>query len=291
MKFYCFQILTALVLGFCTPSMAQKTFLVCGDHKVLLVDYEQSTEDKPHVVWFWDAHQAKDLPAAYRDKKFNTMDDCKAIDGGKKILISSSSGGVAMLDSETREVLFYASVPNTHSVEMLPGNRLVAAASTHSSGNKIMLFDIQNNEKPLFEDSLYSAHGLVWHKERNSLFALGYDVLREYTMPDPNSLVLQKEWKIPGEGGHDLQLTADGQDFLLTEHTGAWKFDLSSEEFSSLEEIPNAENIKSLGEHDSGQYMLTIPEKSWWTHHVTFYGPNKKMAFPDMKVYKARWFE
>ncbi|MBD8490984.1 hypothetical protein IFO69_19685 [Echinicola sp. CAU 1574] len=291
MKFCCFQILVVLLYVSCSPSTANKSFLVCGDHKVLLVDYEQSTEDKPHVVWSWDAHQAQDLPAEYRDKKFNTMDDCKAIDGGQKILVSSSSGGVAMLDSETSEVLFYASVPNAHSVEILPYNRLVAAASTHSAGNKIMLFDIQNNDKPMFEDSLYSAHGLIWHKERNSLFALGYDVLREYTMPDPNSLVLQKEWKIPGEGGHDLQLTADGQDFLLTEHTGAWKFDLSSEEFSSLEEIPNTENIKSLGEHDSGQYMLTIPEKSWWTHHVTFYGPNKKIAFPDMKVYKARWFE
>ncbi|WP_460538441.1 DUF6528 family protein [Echinicola sediminis] len=291
MKPYIFQLLVIVLFSSCSLTKETKSFLVCGDSKVLLVDYEQSVENEFHTLWAWDARQALDLPEEYRNNKFNTMDDCKPIKGGEQLLVSSSSGGIALLDAKERNVLFYASVPNAHSVEVLPGNRLVAAASTHSSGNKIMLFDIQKNEEVLFEDSLYSAHGLVWLEARNSLFALGYDVLREYDMPAENQLRLKKEWKIPGEGGHDLQLSADGKKLFLTEHTGAWLFELESEEFRKVEKIRDAENIKSLGEHHSGQFILTIPEKSWWTHHVTFYWPDKKIAFPDMKVYKARWFE
>ncbi|WP_186755995.1 DUF6528 family protein [Echinicola salinicaeni] len=275
----------------CTSTKDNASFLVCGDSKVLYVDYEQSTNDHAEIIWTWDAHQAVDLPEVYREKRFNTMDDCKIISEGKQLVVSASSGGVALLDVKERNVLFYATVPNAHSVELLPGDRLVAAASTSKTGNKIMLFDINENEKVIFEDSLYSAHGVVWHPERKTLFALGYDVLREYSMPSPNQLELEREWKIPGEGGHDLQLSEDRKGFYMTEHTGAWFFDLASQEFGKIEGFPEAENIKSLGEHHSGQLIYTVPEKSWWTHHVFFHQPEKKVPFPDMKVYKARWFE
>jgi len=283
----------AIILGLvcCGPKENAMSFLVCGDNKVLLVDYEQSAGGQPSIIWTWDAREATDLPEEYRTKKFNTMDDCKAINDRKQLIVSSSSGGVAILDSKDRKVQFYATVPNAHSVEILPNDRLVAAASTHSEGNKIMLFDIHQPDKVLFEDSLYSAHGVVWHEGTETLFALGYDVLRAYKMPSPDELELQKEWKIPGEGGHDLQLAEDGKHFYLTEHTGAWLFDISGEKFSKIPDFPDAENIKSIGETASGQFIYTVPEESWWTYHVSFHRPEDKLAFPEMKVYKARWYE
>jgi len=187
-------------------------------------------------------------------------------------------------------VKFYASVPNAHSIELLPGNYLAAAASTADKGNRIMIFDLKDGSKPVYTDSLYSAHGVVWDDRRKSLFALGYDVLREYKLLAGGQLQLEQYWKIPGIGGHDLQPTPDGKNLLVTEHEGTWKFDIDTHRFSKIEGFPDSENIKSLGQNKNGQYIFTVPEESWWTFHVEFFNPARRFAFPDMKVYKARWF-
>lgn len=264
--------------------------MVCGDSRVLIVDYTKSHDSIPEIVWIWDAHLAKDLPEDFRTKKFNTMDDCKAISNGKQILVSSSSGAIAILNVADKKVVFYAEVPNAHSIELLPGNLLAAASSTHVKGNKVMLFDIGKPGNVLFTDSLYSAHGLVWNEKRKSLFALGYDVLREYGLISKGSLALKAHWKIPGIGGHELRPAVDDDHLFVTEHEGAWLFDLRAHQFKKIEGFHDAENIKSLGKDRSGQYIFTIPEESWWTFHVRFFQPERSFVFPDLKVYKARWF-
>lgn len=286
-----------LFYGHALPCFSQsrngeKLFLVCGDSKVLIVDYNKSRDSIPAVVWSWNAQQARDLPELYRTRKFNGMDDCKTINGGKQILVSSSSGGaIAILDVETGKVVFYASVPNAHSVTKVPGNRVVAASSTAKDGNKIILFNIRHPEIPLATDSLYSAHGLVWNKRTKSLFALGYDVLREYKLGAFHNLQLVHSWPIPGLGGHDLQLSPNGRVLFLSEHKGIWQFDLKEHKFGKIPGFPDHENIKSIGQNESGQYIMTIPEESWWTFHVRFLNPERKMVFTGMKVYKARWFK
>ncbi|MDV3308128.1 MAG: DUF6528 family protein [Cyclobacteriaceae bacterium] len=282
-----------LLLTSCFHGRAQQirtSFLVCGDHQVLLVDYNQSRDSIPKVVWTWDAHHANDLPEEYRLKKFNTVDDCKPVKNGDDILVSSSSGAVAIVERKNGKVKFYAPVPNAHSIELLPGNFLAAAASTADKGNSIMVFDLAKGREPIFTDSLYSAHGLVWDNRRRSLYALGYDVLREYKLAPEGQLQLKAHWTIPGIGGHDLQPTPDGKSLLVTEHEGAWKFDIDTQRFSKIEGFPDAENIKSLGQNKNGQYIFTVPEERWWTFHVDFFNPARRFAFPEMKVYKARWF-
>ncbi|GJM27839.1 MAG: hypothetical protein DHS20C17_04740 [Cyclobacteriaceae bacterium] len=271
-------------------SQAEKALLVCGDSKVLLVDYEKSVGGNPEIIWTWDSRTAPDIPEQYRTK-FATMDDCKSADKGRKIIVSASSGAVAILNSEDRSVLFYAMVPNAHSVALLPNNRLAAAASTNEAGNRIMLFDTNQPNKLLYQDSLYSAHGVVWDHNRKSLFALGYQELREYKMATSDSLVLVRWWEIPGESGHDLQPALDENNLLITEHTGAWSFNIKREEFQKISGFPDDQNIKSLSQHPSGQYLYTVPEESWWTYHVSFFQPDNKLAFPHLKVYKARWYK
>ena len=280
-----------LVLAGCGNPGAEdeRKVLVCGDNYVYIVDLEESTPDSPIVVWEWNAHEAMDLPETMRMKNFNSIDDCKVYDDGSKMMVSSSSGAVAILDISTGKVLFSAEVPNAHSIEILPGDRLAAAASTHDRGNKLMIFDIQTKDL-LFEDSLYSGHGVVWDHNRDGLYALGYDVLRFYTDGDDGRMNMEKEWTIPGESGHDLTMTPDGNHLLMTEHTGAWIFDIEVESFAKIDDFPDAENIKSLVLHPDGQYVYTVPEESWWTYHVSFHNPDMKLAFPGMRVYKARWF-
>ena len=68
---------------------------------------------------------------------------------------------------------------------------------------------------------------------------------------------------------------------LLTEHTGAWQFDLATETFSTIPGFPDAENIKSLNLAADGQYLYTVPEESWWTYHVSLHQPAQRLAFQD----------
>lgn len=288
-KWHIFVLMISSFPAFSQPAV-QKSFLVCGDSKVLLVDYGKSRDSIPEIIWSWDAHSAKDLPDIYRTKLFTTMDDCKPVNNGKQLLISASSGAVAILNMTDSKVLFYASVPNAHSIATLPDNRLAAAASVTAKGNKIMLFDISRPDQPLFTDSLYSAHGLVWNEKRQSLFALGYDVLREYKLAGKDRLVLKTEWKIPGIGGHELQPAENGENLFVSEHNGTWIFDLTTYKFRKIKGFPDAENIKSLGADRSGQFIFTLPEESWWTFHVKFHNPARSFSFPDLHVYKARWF-
>jgi hypothetical protein len=186
-------------------------------------------------------------------------------------------------------------VPNAHSIELLPGNRIAVAGSTAvSGGNCVALYNIIEPERQLFKDSLYSGHGVVWDAKRKKLFALGYEELRQYILQDwsGNSprLVLEKKWKIPGISGHDLQLSPDGNSLFLTEHENPWVFSLQTFEFKKLPELAGVANVKSFGrDAASGQLIFTIPEESWWTYHVKFLNPARTLAFPGMHVYKARW--
>ncbi|KAA0992673.1 DUF6528 family protein [Dyadobacter aurulentus] len=265
-----------------------KAFLVCGDTKVLIVDYVQSKDSIPAVIWEWDAKTAADLPEAEKPK-FRTMDDCKSIENGRRLLVSSSSGAVAVIDIATKKIDFRADVPNAHSIALLPGNFLAAAASTHKAGNMLMLFDLKKGNKPIYTDTLYSAHGAVWNAGHDRLYALGYKVLREYKQAGEKLELVQK-WAIPGIGGHELMMAPGGQHLFMTEHHGAWKFDIKAAKFEKIAGFPDAENIKSLGQDKSGQYIYTVPEESWWTFHVRFLNPLRAFAFPGLHVYKARWF-
>lgn len=264
--------------------------IVCGDSKVLIVKYPEQGDTIPCIVWSWDAHLANDLPFTYRTRKFNSIDDCKSINKGKELMISSSSGAIAIVNIENKKVMFIADVPNAHSIELIPENKIIAAASTAPEGNRLMLFDISQPEKLLDTDSLYSAHGVVWDKRRNVLFALGYNVLREYKIDHNNKLVMNGEWEIPGVSGHDLSMAQDGDNLFITEHTGAWNFDIENHSLSKITQFPDTKNIKSINQNINHLYVYTVAEESWWTYQVKFFNPSGYLSFPNIRVYKARFY-
>jgi hypothetical protein len=269
-------------------TIPDNAFLVCGDSKILLVDYKHSKDSIPNVIWNWDAKTAADLPDNYR-AKFKTVDDCKH--SGDLILISSSTGAVAIVNRKTNKTIFYADAAMAHSVELLPGNLLAVAASTHAQGNKLFLFDINKGNKPVYSDTLYSGHGVVWDSNRKSLFTLNYTDLREYKLnSDAKTLTLKQVWKIPGRGGHDLQMAPDGQRLFITSETDMCEFNLASQQFTAPRDFKATPNVKSMGQNTALQFIYTIPEQSWWTFHVKFANPTRSFSFPDMKVYKARWY-
>ena len=264
--------------------------ILCGDDKVVIFDRKGSGEGEFTKSWEWTPQESSGLPEEFV-KYFQTNDECKPV-GKDRILITSSGGGVALVDRETKNTLFYAYAPNAHSAAYLPGDRIAVALSTAEKGNALQLFDIDGSNEILYSDSLYSGHGAVWVAERESLFALGYDQLREYKLKnwetDQPSLEMVNEWEIPDESGHDLFLTSD-QRLLLSTTNSVWQFDISSAQFSEFEPLKDVKHIKSVNWFpDTGELVYTKGEISWWTHHVYFEKPFDTLVVEDINLYKVR---
>lgn len=281
----------AFVAASCSP-FNENCVAVCGGHDVKIIDMAKSEGATLHEVWSWRIDELTEgLPAEYANY-LNPLDECKLVDNNRKLLLTSSSSAVVLIDLKTRKNLFYARVPMAHSADLLPNDRVAVALSTHSKGNSLEIYDIAQPEKVLWRDSLYSGHGAVWHAERESLYALGYDVLREYKLKDwqsaTPSLELVAQWPIPVKSGHDL-VKVDAERMLVSGHEGVYWFDVERGEYTPFEPLQSTENVKSVNYNArSGRLVYTKAEESWWTHHIYQENPTKVITIDDMNIYKVR---
>ena len=179
MKKYFSIIIAVLSLLACSP-VSKDCVAVCGGREVKIIDIKASQGTDFKEVWSWKLDDpATVLPKGYR-KYLHNFDDCKFVDGNKRLLLTSSGGGMVLLDIRRKEILTYAKVPMAHSADLLPGGRIAVALSTHAKGNALEIYDVDSPEKVIIRDSLYSGHGVVWNEERQSLYALGYKELRPF---------------------------------------------------------------------------------------------------------------
>lgn len=265
---------------------------VCGGKEVRIIDLSKSNGREINEVWSWNIEDgAEGLPAEY-SKYLMPLDECKFVDNNKKLLLTSSHSAVVLLDIKSKKCDFYARVPMAHSADLLPNNRIAVALSTNKAGNSLEIYDISQPEKVLWRDSLYSGHGAVWHAERESLYALGYDVLREYKLKDWNTdapaLELVASTPIPVKSGHDL-VKVDNERMLISGHEGVMWFDVESKEFSPFEPLKDTHNVKSVNyNHKLDRLIYTKGEVSWWTHNIYQKNPDKTITIDSMNVYKVR---
>lgn len=277
----------------CSDNVDTQLILACGDDKVLIINESTSNGQQADIVWRWEAADvASQIPEVYQ-KRLLSVDECKPVNGGKDLLITSSSGCVLLLERETKKCLFYAYVPNAHSADLLPDNKIVVALSVNPAGNSLEVYDISRPEQVLFKDSLYSGHGAVWIPERNRFYALGYSELREYSLKNWNTsspeLVLEKEWIIPVKSGHDLSSISQDE-LLVSGHEGVCLFDINKEEFRPFVPLQSVLNVKSVNYNkETGRLLYTKAEESWWTYNIYFRNPEKIITIPDIKLYKVRF--
>jgi hypothetical protein len=266
--------------------------IICGDDKVYIIDEKNSDGTNLKIVWQWQvAESHSQLPEVYQ-KYLNTIDECKSVDGNTKLLITSSNGGVLLLERKTKKCLFYARVPMAHSADLLPDQKIAVALSTHAQGNSIEIYDIRQPEKVLFKDALHSGHGAVWMSKRNRFYALGFNELREYSLKNWNTsspkLKLEKTWEIPVKGGHDLFCVSKNE-LLISGHEGVCSFNIEQEQFTPFKPLQSVRNVKSVNYiAETNQLCYTKAEESWWTHNIYLENPNKTLTIPEMKIYKVR---
>lgn len=293
-------IIAVITLGWLAiglPASAEEIY-ACGDGQVRAYEID---DGEAKETWRWSVAEAEDLPDLYRERLFRAIDECKSVDDGKSVLITASSGGVVLLDRETKAVRFRANSPMAHSAELLPGNRLAVALSTHKNGNRLEVYDLSKDEEPLFHLELYSGHGVVWDAQRERLFALSFGMVQAFSLTDwdsPNpSLTETKRWELPGDhGGHDLSLDPVTRKYLVTTTDAAWWFDPEAENeaeaFQPYPPLNPAPHVKSL-ELTARRAAWVQAEESWWAFGFTVAdrdGENpRRIDVPELHLYKVRW--
>jgi hypothetical protein len=250
----------------------------------------------PKKVWSWRAEDRSELPE-YMRSKFNTTDECKPFDGGKKLLITSSGDGVAVIDRETGAVSFYATVPNAHSAEILPGHRVgvVASHRDEAKGDRLIVFDLDEPEKELWSDELPWGHGIVWDEKRQLLWALAALDIRVYELVDWDtaqpSLARKAIIELPERGGHDLYSIPGTNLLSVTTGRHCWLFDRDKRNFKLHPDLSEERGVKSISVNPgTGQLVYVQGEGGhWWSEHVHFLHPEHILHFAGEHFYKARW--
>jgi len=279
--------------------------ILCGAEEVFILSVVPGKNPKTEKTWSWRAADCPNLPESLRPA-FKSTDDCKPFEGGREILITSSSGAVALVERETKRAVFYAPVVNAHSAEMLSGGRIVACASVSTSplGNRLVFFDANTPEKEISSDSLQSAHGVVWDEARRILWALGYDELRAYRLSkgkeEKDKLksalqtpVIEREALFPlsDTDGHDLSPIPGTPLLFISTGRHCWYFDRDKRRFAPHDVLADAASVKSYSVHPStGRIAYVQAEGSnWWAERVHFLRPVGILHLPGQRLYKARW--
>lgn len=275
------------------PGSSARELIICGWDEVFILDLNREPAQK---VWSWKAENRPELPEAMR-QKFRTTDECKPVDGGKRILITSSSDGVALVERSTGKVVFYGSAGGAHSAEMLPGGRIAVAASTSKSprNNSLVLFDILKSDQPLFQTELVSGHGVVWDSKRKLLWVLGLDHLRSYKLvnwqSDQPKLEMTNEYRLPDTSGHDLSPVLGTGFLAVTTGRQAFLFDRDQRTFRPHPRLANVKDVKCITVNPlTGQLVWTEADPGfWWTETLQFANPDRKIELKGERLYKARW--
>jgi len=282
-------ILAFVGLGAVSPTSAQ-SLLVCGWDEVFELDVSYA----PRKTWSWKAHDRPELPSSYRDK-FRTTDECKAVAGGR-VLITASSDGAALVERATGKTLWWGACGNTHSAELLPGDRIVLACSVREgTGNRLALFDAREPALEIASTELFSGHGVVWDASRSLLWALGERQLRAYRLKDWDtprpSLALEAGYPLPDVGGHELGAVAGSPHLVVSTHAGVWRFDRDRHTFAPDPDLGGVLDIKSAVIHPTtGRLAYTQAEPpDWWTSHIRFRHPDGDVHLPGERLYKVRW--
>lgn len=275
-----------LLLVTCGGVVCADELILAGGDEVFILDAGEAEAGRLKRLWRWSGQEAADIPEEVR-KQFHHMDECKLVDGGRRVLVCASNGGCAMLERATGKVLWRATSRNAHSLDLLPGERVVVASSL--SGDHVEVFNLQGSATPVFRVPLHSAHGVVWDATRQCLWALGFDELRRYRLADWSTekpvLQLSGSWRLPDDDGHDLRAVPGSAELLLTTGATVQLFDRDSGVFRVHPELGGEAKVKSADVHPvSGRVVV-----SRWSARVELVRPAGVIELQDATPYKVRW--
>lgn len=265
--------------------------IVCTEQfstRIIIYDADVTDWDLPEAqLWEFVPIYNPSVPAE-KLRLFTAFSEAKPVLGGSHILATASGGAVCLINIAENVVEFCESAGgNAHSAEILPDGNIVSASS---SGNCLTLFDRKRGKVSCF--SLTDAHGTVWDRKRECLYASGlYGISRwEY---DGTALVCRETYEpYPGKifKGHDLYPVYGDPDGFYLSGIAFARFYAEDGSFQLID--TQVHNIKSISRHTDGRILITVPKVHWWTDTVSLYEGGRIIPFRTMKnmwFYKARW--
>ena len=245
------------------------------------------------ILWKWNPEGDPNIPAD-RLKRFNHIDETKVVNGGKQILVTSSTGGMALVDVETKQSVF-TGYPggSTHSADLLPDGTIITASST---GNFLMVFTRKGDEKTAhktFKLTFADAHGVVWDKLLGLVWAVGKEAViccrYNFDVENPQLTIVESFPLKPNPyWGHDLILLEKERKLLMTGRN-MLEFDTMTGQYKLF---LKRKSVKSISIHpETGEQLVQIPKENYWNDTVTLLNGDRKWTLPgNAKIYKARWF-
>lgn len=278
------------------PSLAESTrpILICEQSlgQVLIIDSLSKGQ-----LWSWKATEA--LPAQ-QAAWFSEIDEAKAVYNRQYVLLTASSGGVALVRVKDKKVMFYTNAKGSpHSAELLPDGNIVVACSSNGTadGDALKLYRIDSLQALVSAETkrynLTFGHNAVWDVKRNVLWATDDQNLYSYSYngdrANPELVKNADFFALPDKSPHDLFPVYGKEQLYLTTAAGIYLFDMQAKTFT-----PHAytqANIKSVSDGPAGFGTLIVkPNNSWWTDRLTNIRGSSIFYVQGYKMYKARWF-
>jgi hypothetical protein len=266
--------------------------IVCGADEVFVLDLGRGGEK----VWSWRAEGQSSLPESMWEK-FGSVDECKPVDKGKRILLTSSGSGVAVVERETGEAEFYATVVNAHSVDLLPNDRFAVAAShvDDGPGDRLIVFDLGRSEVEVCSEELPKGHGVVWDDARGVVWALAHEDIRVFELVDWDSdlpsLRLREAIALPEGGGHELSVLGDTDFLAVSTYPHCYLFDRETHAFTLHPDLGDEMHVKCISHHPESERVAYVQGEGghWWAERVGLLHPEEEVHLPGERVYKVRW--
>ncbi|MEM0925714.1 MAG: DUF6528 family protein [Planctomycetota bacterium] len=278
-----------------TQAFSQERIIACGADEVFILEITQKTTTPPKLIWTWKAADSPEIPSEGRSS-FASTDECKPV--GESILITSSSGGVALIRRNDKRCEFYTQARNAHSACLLPEDRLAVASSF--GGDELLIYALVQPgaapTEPIARIPLLGAHGVVWDEALDRLWALGEDELLLVNInvgSNDSALGIDKRIRLPTPGGHDLSRSRDATVLYVTTNKHVYRFHTKDGRFVPDPVLADEPKVKSVSEHPrTGEivYHQGTPE-NWWSDRIRFIGDRKEIHLPGRRLYKVRWDE
>jgi hypothetical protein len=277
---------------FTAPLPAQQV-VVCGTDELFILDLATPT---PRKVWSWRARERPELPETMRGL-FKTIAECKPSADGRRLLIASSSHGAAVIDRATGRVEFHATAMNGHSIELLPGNRVVIAAShvANGAGDRLSVYDLDRSGVELFHVDTPWPHAVVWDAARQLLWADSKRDVVGYRLTDWGTaaprLTPEIVAPLPDINGHDMMAVPDSPHLILATAAHTWLFNRDTHQFAKHPRLGDAAKVKSVHVDPASKRLLWIQGEGtiWWSDVLRLHDPDTTITLPGEKVYKVRW--
>jgi len=278
------------------------SLIFCGDQYIYIIDAQKaySSRYQNAVIESWNAASIADT-IGLSENLCKYLTDCKPVNDGKDLLVTSYNGWSILLNLETMDVPFYTiNSFGAHSADLLPNDRVAVACA--NPGNQIQVYDLDTPNKIISSVQISGAQGVAWDADLNLLFAINQESLNSYRLVDWSSnhpsLELVASVPTPKKGMKDLTVVSSNT--LCVAGAGSYIYNISDNTFTEMTQFSSSKVLNSMNYNGkTGEVWYTdatVPAgRAIWSTRSLSYSNNvngsggaSEISISDLDVYAVR---